>query len=1030
MILSDISVKRPVLASVMSILLIIFGIINFIKLPLREFPDVDPPIVSVRTTYPGASASVVETRITKIIEDRIAGIEAIESITSSSADGLSNISIEFSTDRDIDAAANDVRDRVSAVTGDLPDESDPPEIQKVSADDDAIAWFGLTSTKMTTLELTDYADRYLVDRFSALDGVARVRIGGDMSYAMRIWLDREALAARELTVTDIEEALRAENVELPAGNIESLNMQYTVRVKRNFVRPGDFEKLVIKRTEDYLVRLGDVARVVQEAEEERTFYRGNQTPRVGIGIIKQSVANTIDVVKNAKKEAAAIQKELPSGTEIAINYDTSTFIERSIAEVYSTLFISIILVAFVIYIFLGSIRAMIVPVVTVPVSIIATNLVLGTLGYSINLLTLLGFVLAIGLVVDDAIVVLENIVRIMKEEKKSALQAAYEGSRQVGFAVIATTLVLLAVFIPLGMLEGDLGKLFSEFSATISGAVVFSSFLALSLCPMIASLILKSNEKPSKINLWTEKIVRKLQWMYLSSLKFFVRKPIFLILFIFLSTALTGILYTSLPSEYTPKEDRGIMFNMIDGPEGASYSYMTDYMLKVEDRLSSFVKSGEAQMMVTRSPRGWDGNSFNSGVALLSLSDWGERRSIFEIQKEVRQKLSDLPGVRIFSILPQGLGGFSKPLQFVIGGSTYQELREVRDKIFERINKDNPGFVGLDHDYKETKPQIEIEVDYSRAAEMGISIQNIGHTLETMLGSRRVTTYIDRGEEYDVILEGERNSQRSVGSLKNIYVRSQKSNDLVPLSNLVKVNSFADANTLNRFNRLRALTLSSNLEDDFPLGDALKYLEDITREINPNLVVDYKGSSRDFKESGNSMIFIFLLGVVVTFLVLAGQFESYLHPFVIMIAVPTVVMGGLIGVFLLGGSINIYTQIGLIILVGLSAKNGILIVEFANQLRDEGHSFYSAIFRSSFVRLRPIIMTSLTTAIGALPLVITFGAGAETRMAIGTVMLFGMIAATLFTVYVVPVMYSLICKNTKSPDHIAQQLDALASQDL
>ena len=472
------------------------------------------------------------------------------------------------------------------------------------------------------------------------------------------------------------------------------------------------------------------------------------------------------------------------------------------------------------------------------------------------------------------------------------------------------------------------------------------------------------------------------------------------------------------------------MFNMIDGPEGASYSYMTDYMLKVEDRLSSFVKSGEAQMMVTRSPRGWDGNSFNSGVALLSLSDWGERRNIFEIQKEVRQKLSDLSGVRIFSILPQGLGGFSKPLQFVIGGSTYQELREVRDKIFERINKDNPGFVGLDHDYKETKPQIEIEVDYSRAAEMGISIQNIGHTLETMLGSRRVTTYIDRGEEYDLILEGERNSQRSVGSLKNIYVRSQKSNDLVPLSNLVKVNSFADANTLNRFNRLRALTLSSNLEDDFPLGDALKYLEDITREINPNLVVDYKGSSRDFKESGNSMIFIFLLGVVVTFLVLAGQFESYLHPFVIMIAVPTVVMGGLIGVFLLGGSINIYTQIGLIILVGLSAKNGILIVEFANQLRDEGHSFYSAIFRSSFVRLRPIIMTSLTTAIGALPLVITFGAGAETRMAIGTVMLFGMIAATLFTVYVVPVMYSLICKNTKSPDHIAQQLDALASQDL
>ena len=1028
MILSDISVKRPVFASVISLILVALGILSYLKLPLREFPDVDPPIVSIDTIYEGASANVVETRITEVIEDSVAGVESIESITSTSSDGQSRIAVEFSTDRDIDSAANDIRDRVSGVLDNLPDEADPPEIQKVSSDDDAIMWFSFTSTNMNILQLTDYAERYLVDRFSSIDGVARVRISGNQTYSMRIWLDREALAARNLTVSDVEDALRAENVELPAGDIESVNKQFTVRMKRNFATSKDFKKLVLKKGDDYLIRLGDVARVSKEAEEKRTFFRGNLVPRVGLGIIKQSVSNTVDVARLARAESIKINKELPEGTDLTLAYDSSIFIDRSIEEVYSTLIVAVILVALVIYIFLGSIRAMIIPVITVPISTMATSIILSAFGFSINLLTLLAFVLAIGLVVDDAIVVLENIVRIMKEEKKPPLLAAFEGARQVGFAVIATTLVLIAVFVPLSFLEGDLGKLFAEFATTISSAVIFSSLLALTLCPMLASILLKEDEKKSRINIWTEGLVQKVQWIYLRYLKTFIRHPLMVLGSIVGCILLCGILYSVLPSEYTPKEDRGTLFVFVDGPEGASYDYTKKYMDDIESKLMKYVKSDEVKSLIVRAPRGFGGNSYNTGFALMVLNDWSKRRSIFVIEKEIKGLLSNIPGVKAFTIIRQGLSGLGKPIQFVIGGSTYEELVEVRDQIIERINKENPGFIGLNYDHKETKPQLEVSVDYDRAAEIGISVENIGRTLETILGSRRVTTYIDRGEEYDVILEGERDDQRSITSLNDIYVRSEQTDKLIPLSNVVKVNAFAGPSTLNRFNRLRAITLEANLSDDLPLGDGLKYLEKITREINPNIIIDYKGPSRDFMQSGQSLLFIFGVGILITFLVLAGQFESYIHPLVIMLAVPTVIAGGMLGILVMGGSLNIYSQIGLIILVGLSAKNGILIVEFANQLRDEGKSFHRALMQSSLQRFRPIIMTSFTTAVGSIPLIISSGAGAETRTAIGVVMLFGMLAATFFTICVIPSMYALIARNTKSPEHVSNKLSELQLQ--
>jgi len=1025
--LSDLSVTRPVFASVLALLLVVFGLVAFERLPLRQYPDIDPPVVSIDVSYRGASAKVVENRITELIEERIAGIEGIRFISSSSQDGRSRVNIEFKVGRDVDAAANDIRDRVSTILDDLPVEADPPEIQKVDTNDDVIVWFNLASDRMTVPELTDYAERYLVDRFSVLDGVARVRIGGQQQFAMRIWIDRQALAARALTVADVERALRAENVELPAGSIQSMKRQFTVRIDRNFKTADDFAKLVLTRgANGYLVRLGDVARVIRTSLEDRTFFRGNGVPMVGLGIIKQSTANTIAVARAARAERDKIVTNLPDGMMIADSYDTSVFIEGAIEEVYKTLFIAIGLVVTVILIFLGSWRAMVVPAVTVPISIIATFIVLYMLGYSINLLTLLALVLAIGMVVDDAIVVLENIYRRMDELNETPLVAAFIGTRQVGFAVIATTLVLMAVFAPIAFLEGDIGRLFAEFAMTMSAAVGFSSIVALSLSPMLASKLLRPNTNRGIINHAIDRVFNGLAWIYARSLKWVIR---FSILPIVVYAAICGSIYWLLervPSEYAPREDRGAFFVLVNGPEGATHDYMKPYMDEIERRLLTYIESGEATRMLVRTPRGFGTlSSFNSGIAIVLLDDWSKRRSAFEIMKEVRGKLTDLPGVRAFPVMRQGFGrAVQKPVQFVVGGGTYEELVRWRDVLDEKIAQTNPGLEGVDWDYKETKPQLDVQIDYDRAAELGVSISDIGRTLETMLGSRKVTTYIDRGQEYDVVLEGERSAQQTPTDIENIYVRSSRSNELIPLSNIVKLVERADSGTLNRYNRVRAVTLEANLADNLSLGDALSYLENLVKENLPETaIVDYKGQSRDFKSSSSSILFAFILGVLIVFLVLAAQFESWVHPLVIMLSVPLAMAGGLAGLYFTGTTLNIYSQVGLIALVGLAAKNGILIVEFANQLRDEGLSFDDALIEASRVRLRPILMTGITTVAGAVPLMLSFGAGAETRMVIGVVVMAGVSVATIMTLYVVPVAYSLIARRTGSPGDVQRKLD-------
>ncbi|MDE1461996.1 efflux RND transporter permease subunit [Spartinivicinus poritis] len=1022
MLLSDICIKRPVFASVISLLLIAFGIIAFERLPLREYPDIDSPIVSIDTRYSGAAANVVETRITQLIEDRISGLEGIKYIESNSSDGRSQINIEFNLTRDIDAAANDVRDRVSRILDDLPQEAEVPDVQKVDSNEDVIMWLNLTSDRLSVPELTDYAERYLMDRFSILKGVARVRVGGGQSFAMRIWIDRAKLAAHNLTVNDVEKALRSENVELPAGSIESINQEFTVRVKRLFLKPDDFKQLVLSRGNDgYLVRLGDVATVEKGTTEYRTLFRGNGESMVGIGITKQSTANTIEVARAATLQAGRLNKTLPKGMYIHQSYDSSVFIEEAINEVYKTLSIAMSLVIFTIYLFLGSVRAMLVPAITVPISLIATFIVLMIMGFTVNLLTLLALVLAIGLVVDDAIVVLENIHRRMEEYNEPALVAAFKGTRQVGFAVIATTLVLVAVFAPITVLEGDIGRLFSEFAVTMSAAVVFSSLVALTLSPVLASMVLK----PANGSFFlVKKVDSFFNWFkkhYHHWILACLRKPYIVISLFIVMIGLSVFLANKIPTEYVPKEDRGAFFILVNGPEGATYAYMKEYMDELERRLMPLAEKGEAERILVRTPRG----SFNSGIVIMVLSEWSKRRSAWKIMAEIRKNTADLAGVRIYPIMRQGIRSrTAKPIQFVIGGGTYEELAKWRNRLFAEINENNPGFIGIDSDYKETSPQIHVMINYDRAAELGVSIQNIGRTLESMLASRRVTTYIEDGEEYDVMVEGKRDQQNSPNDLTNIYVRSERSGQLIPLSNLVKLAEYAGSKTLNRYNRTRAITIDANLEDHLLLGDALTYLENLVRKQLPdNAVFDYKGQSLDYKKSGGASYFTFGLGILVMFLVLAAQFESYINPFIITLTVPLAIAGGLIGLILTDNTLNLYSQVGLVMLIGLAAKNGILIVEFANQMRDQGATIQEAITEAAQVRLRPIIMTSITTTAGSIPLIISFGAGAETRQVLGITLFFGVTVATVFTLFVIPVAYNLLARFTGAPGDTARKLD-------
>lgn len=1032
MLISDISIKRPVLATVVSLLLIVLGLFAFTRLPLRELPDIDPPVVSINTTYTGASAAVVETRITQPLEDAVSGIEGVDLITSGSRTGRSSINIQFTTKREIESAANDVRDAVSRVLDDLPDDVDTPMIAKADADSEVILWANVTGQGWDTLALTDYADRYLVDRLSSIDGVSQVNIAGGQTYAMRVWPDPAALAARKLSVADVQAALRRENIELPGGSIESIDRDFTVRIERGFKSAAEFAQLPLARGDDgHVVRLGEVARVALDSAERRSYFRGNGKDMLGLGIVKTSTANSLQVAQDVKDAIARINPTLPKGMKMGITYDSTQYIDVAVHEVYKTLFEAIFLVLAVIWLFLGSARAAIIPAVTVPVCVIAAFMALWAFGFSINLLTLLALVLSIGLVVDDAIVVLENAQRRADLGEPAPL-ASLRGTRQVGFAVMATTAVLISVFVPMAFQEGNNGRLFRELAVALAGAVAISMFVALTLTPMMCSLLLKPHERvPHGFSGWVDGRLKALADGYRRALGKTVGKPLMFGVLMLVALVASAGLFKLVPRELAPTEDRGAFFVSVNGPEGGGFDYTIKQLGKVEKILMGYVGGDKPVVMInSRAPAGFGGGGdMQNGQAIVVLKPWDQRKvTTDQVVEKAAKDLSKIPGVRALPQVRQGLvRGGGQPLQVVLGGPEYAQLVVWRDKLLP-VFEANPKLQGVDSDYKETRPQVRVTVDHDRAADLGVAVADVGNVLQTMLGSSRVTTFVNQGKEYDVLVQAERKDRSGIDALKNLYVRARSGN-LVPLSSVVTVKEIAEPGNLNRFNRLRSITISARLAPGYPLGDAIAFAQKAAKDNLPDTAqIDFNGQSREYLQAGGAAMFTFGMALLVVFLVLAAQFESFAHPFVIMLTVPLAVFGALLGLVATGNTVNLFSQIGIVMLVGLAAKNGILIVEFANQRRDEGLPLREAILDAAATRLRPILMTSVATVTGALPLMFATGAGSASRGAIGVVVVFGVLLSTLLSLFVVPAFYLLLAKFTHAPEERARALDAMAAK--
>ena len=1028
--LSDISIKRPVFAAVVSLILVIFGLSSMKDLAIREYPDIDAPIVSVITLYKGAPATIIESQVTQIIEESVSGIEGVKQITSKSREERSEVTIEFVVSRDVDAAASDVRDKISGSVGNLPLDAESPIVLKTEADASPFIWIGMKSNEWNAIQLSDYADRYLVDTFSVVPGVAKVLIGGERRPAMRIWLNRSSMAAYGVTVNDIEDALLKQNLELPSGRVESDRREFAVRTDSGLVTEKQFEDIVITQKANYLVRLSDVAEVNLGTEEERYEVRANEEPAIGLGVIKQSKANELEIANGIRAKLSELQSSLPEQVELFIAYDRSRFVDASIKEVFKALAIAMCLVIAVIFLFLRSFWATLIPAVAIPVSLISSFIILDMFGFSINVLTLLAYVLAVGLVVDDAIIVLENIHRRI-ENGEPVLLASIRGSRQIGFAVIATTLSLIAVFVPLSMMGGNTGRLFSEFGISMAGAVLFSSLVALTLTPMMCSKILKQKKSDNLFYRNSEKGFLKLnkgyEWLLDKTLSF----PIIIVAIGIAFSAASYSLYKEVPKEFAPTEDRGVFLVVLMAPEGATLNYTRDYLLEVEGQLASIGPKGTKEidtLFGVLAPGLSRPSPVNFAIAFVVLKPWEEReRSQQSIVKEFFPKLLGIPGANVFAINPPSLNqpGRKAPVQFVLGGPSYDTLKDWSKIIIDKTKEENPKLLSIDGDYKETKPELKVNIDRNRAAAMEVSIADIGRTLETMLGSRFVTTLNDRGIQYNVVLQARGKDRETPNDLENIYVRNAN-NDLIPLNNLITTKETAAPKELNRFDRMRSVTISASLAPGYSLGEALDYLDNLAlTSLPPEARISYAGQSREFRDSSSSLMITFGLALLIVFLVLAAQFESFVHPIIIMLSVPLAITGALATLYFTGITLNVYSQIGLVMLIGLVAKNAILIVEFANQLREEGKSIRDAVKESAAARLRPILMTTIATVFGAMPLALATGAGAESRSSIGWVIVGGVTFSTVLSLFVVPTLYSLLARFTKPSSHISDKLREL-----
>jgi multidrug efflux pump len=1018
MSLSEVSIRRPVFATVMSLIILLIGLMAYSRLSVREYPKIDEPVVSVTTTYKGASSEIIESQVTRTMEESLAGIEGIDVMTSISKPEESQINVRFRINRDPDAAAADVRDRVGRARDALPDEIDEPVIAKVEADSQPVMYLAFASTRHNAMEVTDFADRVVKDRLQNLPGVAEIQIYGEREQAMRIWLDRLRLAAFNLTPQDVETALRMQNVEVPAGRIEGVDREFTVLSETDLRTSEQFNDLIIRDTGGYLVRLKDVGRAEIAALDERIIARFNGNPAVAIGVIKQSTANPLDVSNEVKKALPQIEAALPLGMKVDVAYDSSIFIATSIENVFTAIGEAIVLVVIVIFVFLRSFRATLIPIVTIPVSLVGAFIFMWALDFSINTLTLLALVLAVGLVVDDAIVMLENISRHVEDGMKP-FQAALVGAKEIQFAIIAMTISLVAVYAPIAFQTGRTGRLFIEFALTLACAVLVSGFMALTLSPMMCSLILKHQERHNFLYRFIEGLLNGLTNGYRRALRFVLTVRLAVVVAGLLVAGCAWFLLRSLPSELSPTEDRGTIISIGIAPEGSTVDFTDRYVREME-KIFAGTEYMDRFFAVVGFP------AVTQGLGFIGLVDWDKRPvSQQQIAAEMSPKLFGIPALLAFAVNPPSLGQspIDKPIEFVLQTSSpYEELQKGVDAMLAALAAE-PRLVNVDTDLKLNKPQIKFEIDREKAALMGLDIDTIGRTVETMLGGRQVTRFKREGKQYDVVVQLADTDRTSRADLDQIFVRSG-SGQMVPLASLVTSQETVAPKELNHFNKLRSASITATLAPGYTTGDALNFLESTFArlqeegKIPQTIIYDLNGESREFKVATGGLYVTFLLALAFIYLVLAAQFESWIDPFVIMLTVPLSMTGALLALKLTGGSINVYSQIGLVTLVGLITKHGILIVEFTNQLREQGRDIRDAVIEASVLRLRPILMTTGAMVLGSVPLALAVGAGAESRHAIGWVIVGGLTLGTFFTLFVVPVAYTLLSRRVR-PSHAA-----------
>ena len=1035
MFITDLSIRRPTVSWVMSLILIIFGLFVFWKLPVRELPNgIQPPVVQVQVDYKSAAASIVDQEVTQVLEDVIGGAEGIKNIDSKSENGRSTINVEFDTSIDLDNAANDIRERVARVVDNLPSESDPPQILKRAAGFTTTMWLSLSSSTWSDLELGDYAERFLVDQFSSVKNVGRIRVGGLRELSIRVWVDPIKLAANDLTIKEVESAMRGENISLPAGTLEADNIDLTLNLDKSYNDINSIKQLPIKKKNNKVILLSDVANVEFGPVSEKTLFKAQTKDQinlktVGIGIYARSGASTVELSNEIKKKIIEVKKSLPEELDLRVSFNRANYVEAAIEEVYKTLFIAFILVVLIIYLFLGNLKAVIVPAIALPVSLIASFLGLYIFGLSINIFVLLSFILAIGIITDDSVIMTDAIYRRI-ENGENSLVAAYKGSKQISFAIIATTLILVAVFLPLIFIKGISGTLFRETAIALSFSIVVSSFVALTLSPMLASKFL--NKKTSK-----KFIIRKFENIFSNFANFYketlgtviykTRTVGIFIIFIIIASIL---LFNFSKKELLPMEDRGAYLIIGATDEGSSFEYTQEQAQKVEARLLPLLQAEDSpySRFIMRVPGfGSSANSYNSFIIIALLDDWKNRKKGQQIVlREAIGKIVTLPQALAFPISPQSIrvSSYNKPVQMVIYGSTYEELEEIQKKIIRKL-RSNKNLSRIDSDYNRNKPEVKLIINKNKAKDLGVSTKAIGETLETLYGGKKITTFNKLGKEYPIIVQQYLSDRRNKEGVSKIFVRSETNSKLISLANLVSFKEEGSAKQLARYNRQRAVTISANINEGYTLTEAIKFFEEVMSSEAPKNQITWKGKSEEIKETSNELFIIFALALLTAYLVMAATFNSFIHPFIIVLTVPLAIFGGLVFILFLNSSVNIFSQIALIILIGISTKNSILIVDFANQIRTTGKNIDTAVKEACAVRFRPIIMTSLSTMIAMMPLVIGNigpGAGEGSRLAVGSTILGGMIISTFFTLYVTPSMYLALAKNTKRIDVIDIEL--------